>query len=196
MTSYIYISGPNSDPAAGDNLNDPLFGPVPSLGACMPNLRRQLEKGDWIFVISGRKPALAQYIIGGIRVEDRIDALIAYKRYPENRLRVDANGVVQGNIPVDARGRKHPLDHHSATRFEERVKNYLVGDKVVRLQSPAEVAIGRERTLPFLAGMKGKPGNRVVDIIGRSSQLSMPEVEQTLEWFDTVKRAANGQRRK
>lgn len=195
MPSYVYITGRGADPDAGSIVDDPLFGPVPTLGACMPNLRRKVELGDWLFVVSGSKPQRAQYLFGGLRVAERINALTAYERFPEQRLRLDERARLRGNVPVDATGAKHPLDRHAVKNFERRIENFLVGDQAVRITDPAEVEIARTETLPFLSQLRGKVGNRVYDVIGRASKLDNEQVEKMLEWFDHVKRVANEQRR-
>lgn len=192
MPSYMYISSPSSDPGSGRPLNDPLFGPVPTLGACVPNLRRQVTKGDWIFVVSGRRAKLQQYLIGGIRVSEKISAISAYQRFPEHRMGLSGEGHIIGNVAVDEHGRKHPLDDHDEVGFDRRVENYLVGDTSVQLSSEREVTIGRERTLKFLSDLRAKPANRVIDVIGRASKLDDDEVRKVLAWFDQVKQAANG----
>src|ERR1700741_4700358 len=97
VKGYIYITGQGADPAAHQNLNDPLFAKVPTLGACMPNIRRVVQLGDYIFVVSGRISTVEQYVIGGMRVDEKIDALAAYRRFPENRLHVNDQGQVWGN---------------------------------------------------------------------------------------------------
>lgn len=195
MPSYLYISASKADPAVGPPLSDPLFGPVPTLGACVPNLRRCVTKGDWVFVVSGRTSNLPQYLIGGLRVQEKISAIAAYSRFPENRMRRDQNGDVLGNIPVDENGNKHPLDEHDLKNFDRRVENYLVGDRSVHLGTSAEIALGRDRTLKFLSDLRAKPANRVFDVIGRASKLRPDEVEAVLDWFDQIKKVANGQPR-
>lgn len=195
MPSYIYISSTGTDPGSGKRLTDPLFGPVPTLGACIPNLRRLVTKGDWVFVVSGRRSTLPQYIIGGLRVSEKIAALEAYQRFPENRMRVEPDGTVQGNIPIDAEGRQHALDNHSSAGFDRRIEAYLVGDLSVQLASEPEVQLGRERTLPFLSQVKGRPANRVFDLIGRASKLTPEDVEKTLRWFEEIKQASDGKSR-
>ena len=192
MASYIYISSPKSDPAAGSPLTDPLFGPVPTLGACVPNLRRNVTRGDWVFVVSGRRSTHQQYLIGGIKVSEKISALAAFHRFPDYRMKLDESGNVVGNIPVDEQGLKHPLDAHSVDGFDRRVENYLVGDVSVQLNGEREVAAGRAQTLPFLSSLRAKRANRVIDIIGRASRLDEAEVEKVLAWFEKIKQEANG----
>jgi len=193
MAGVIYICSSGVDPAAGDVLTDPLFGPVPTLGACVPNLRRIVEPGDWLFVISGRKRNLSQYVIGGLRVAEKIDALAAYRRLPENRMRREPDGRVHGNIPVDEQGQKHAFDRHSTDNFERRIQNYIVGDRSLHLSTPAEVALSRAQTLPTISDLKRKQRNRVIDVMGRHAKLSNDDVDRVLDWLNGIKRAAHGQ---
>lgn len=190
MKGYMYITSTGADPAARNNLNDPLFTKVPTLGACMPNIRRLVEKGDYIFVISGMVPGVQQYVIGGLRVAKRITALAAYKRFPENRLYLDADGRLQGNVAVDGRGRKHPLDTHDAATFAERVKNFVVGDQAVALKTPREVELGRAQTLPKISQVLGKRGNRLIDVNSRWSKLDERQVGEVWDWLKGIKAAA------
>ena len=81
MKGYIYITGTGADPGLYNNLDDPLFGDPPTLGACMTNLRQFVDIGDYLFVVSGRAPAGQQYIIGGMRVAEKIDALAAHDAF-------------------------------------------------------------------------------------------------------------------
>lgn len=190
MKGYIYITGAGADPGARNNLSDPLFGKTPSLGACMPNIRRLVVPGDYIFVVSAKIPALQQYVVGGMRVKEKISTLAAYKRFPENRLSLDQNGNVQGNIIVDSRGNQHPLDHHPANTFEERIKNFIVGESPVSLQTPREVELGRAQTLPKLSQILGRPGNRPIDVVSRWSKLDEEKIKNLIDWLRGIKAAA------
>lgn len=190
MKGYIYITGTGTDPALRGNLNDPLFTKVPTLGACMPNIRRLVTKGDWIFVVSGKVPNVQQYVVGGLQVEQKIDALTAYERFPENRLARDERGLLMGNIIVQADGKQHPLDYHGADTFEDRIKNFIVGGRAVALTTPNEVELGRRQTLGKLSEILGRPGaNRVIGAMGRMSRLGERQVEQMLEWLSGIKAA-------
>jgi hypothetical protein len=191
VKGYIYITGQGADPAEHNNLNDPLlFTKTPTLGACMPNIRRVVELGDYIFVVSGKVSTVQQYVIGGMRVADKIDALAAYRRFPENRLHHNANGQVWGNVIVNNRGRQHPLDHHPATTFEDRVKNFIVGADPVVLENEREVALGRSQSLEKLSNIIGKRGNRIIDVMSRWSKLSEHQVQEMLAWLQGIKTAA------
>lgn len=190
MKGYIYITGTGADPGLHNNLDDPLFGAKPTLGACMTNLREFVDPGDYLFVVSGKASNVQQYIIGGMRVAEKIDALAAYGRFPENRLRVDETGFVRGNIIVDANGLQHPLDHHSPDSFERRIKNYIVGDEAAALITPEEVMLGRERSLRKLSEMFERPGNRAIDIIGRHRKLGEDQVHGLMDWLRGIKAAA------
>lgn len=190
MKGYIYITGRQGDPARHDNLNDPLFGDPPTLAACMPNLREWLDKGDYVFVVSAVTPGVQQYVIGGMRVAEKISALEAYGRFPENRLRRAPDGRILGNIPVDAQGKKHPLDHHKPEGFERRIQNFIVGEEGVGLKSPAEVALGREQTLRKLSEVFEKPGNRPIDVIGRQSRIDEGQIRGLMQWLRGIKESA------
>ncbi len=125
MKGYLYIVGGGYDPSTGACLNDPHFEGVPSLGACMPNIRRQVNPGDGIFAVSGRTKGLEQFVLGGFMVEEVIpSAVTAYFRYPEQRLHRLADGQLAGNIITTATGQQHPFDHHPSLTFNERNKNY------------------------------------------------------------------------
>lgn len=153
----------------------------------MPNVRRLVAKGDYIFVVSGKVPGIQQYVVGGMRVEEKIDALAAYARFPKNRLRMDDNGKVQGNIIVTPEGAQHPLDRHDSQTFSNRVKNFIVGSHPIALQSDAEVAIGREQSLPKLSQLLGRPGNRLIDVLSRWSKLDEPQVRELVAWLQGIK---------
>jgi hypothetical protein len=191
MKGYIYITGSGTDPAALNNLNDPIFGPTPTLGGCMPNIRRAVAKGDYIFVVSGKVPGIQQYVVGGFRVEDKLKALRAYARFPENRLKLDQQGILQGNVLVDSKGKKHPLDRHNPYRFKERIENYIVGADALILSTPQEVALGRERSLEALSTILERPrSNRVIDVMARWGKLENGQVTSMLDWLQGIKAEA------
>jgi len=193
MKGYLYITGSGADPAARNNLNDPLFTRVPTLGACMPNIRRLVTRGDYIFVISGKVPGIQQYVVGGMRVAEKISALAAYKRFPENRLRLDDKGLLQGNVVIDSRGQKHPLDTHDASTFANRVKNFVVGDQSVALKTAREVEIGRAQTLPKLSQILDRRGNRIIDVVSRWSKLDERQIGEMVDWLKGIKATAAAQ---
>jgi len=184
MSGYIYTMYAGADPGHGWILNDPIFVPTPTLGACVPNIRRAVKQGDYIFAISGRVPGEKQFVVGGFRVAEKINALAAYGRFPEHRLREAVNGQVSGNIITDAKGCQHPLDHHS--NFERRVENYIVGGDAVYLTRPAQFEKAREETIPVLADIFGKKGSRVFDLIGRHKSMTDAQVADLLSWFETL----------
>lgn len=190
MKGYVYITGTGADPAALDNISDPMFGEVPSLGACMSNLREFVDIGDYLFVVSGKASDLAQYVFGGMRVSEKIDHLAAYGRFPQNRLRMREDGVVVGNIIVDENGNKHPLDHHSDRGFDRRVRNFIVGADPLAIQTPREVELARQQTLNKLADIVGKKGNRPIDILGRQRKLNESQVNEMIQWLRGIKQDA------
>ncbi|WP_375197044.1 hypothetical protein [Sphingobium sp.] len=141
-----------------------------------------------MFVISGTTRGVQQYVVGGFEVAEKIDALAAYERFPENRLQLNAEGKVVGNILIDGTGNQHPLDTHSATNFARRIENYLVGVNPVALETPAEVARGRTETLDRLSSiLEKRRANRVIDVMGRWARLDQAQVEKTLDWLRGIK---------
>lgn len=188
MKGYIYISSTNADPERNRNLNDPIFRNPPTLGGCMPPLRRLVLPGDYVFVVSGMTKGVRQYVVGGFQVAEKIDALTAYRRFPENRLQLNAEGNVVGNVLIDGAGNQHPLDTHSQNNFARRIENYLVGANPVSLETPAEVARGRSETLDRLSSILEKPrANRVIDVMGRWARLDEAQIERTLDWLRGIK---------
>jgi hypothetical protein len=125
-----------------------------------------------------------------MRVKDKIDALVAYERFPQNRLRIDNSGKLQGNIIVAPDGAQHRLDRHDPETFSNRVKNFIVGSHPIALQTEAEVAIGREQTLPKLSQLLGKPGNRLIDVLSRWSKLDEAQVRDLVAWLQGIKAVA------
>jgi hypothetical protein len=190
MKGYVYISSNGTDPALRNNLNDPLFSRVPTLGACMPNVRRLVDIGDFIFLVSGKTTGARQYVVGGIRVEEKIHALAAYGRFPENRLSRLPDGRLTGNIIVQADGSQHPLDRHSPTTFERRIENYIVGSRGIALTTEREVELGRQQTIEKLSSILGRQQrNRVIDIMGRWAKLDASQVDAMLDWLQGLKAA-------
>lgn len=187
---YIYITSTGADPGLKNNLNDPIFGDDPTLGACMPNIRRLVTKGDRIFVVSGSAVGVQQYVVGTMEVADKITALEAYERFPHHRLRRDNDNQLRGNVIVDADGDQHPLDRHDPNTFHNRIKDYIVGTNAVSLDSPAEVALGRQRSLVKLGDVFGKHANRAIDIFGRWGKLDEDQIKDLVAWLEGIKRDA------
>src|SRR4051812_17242371 len=96
MKGYIYTMYQGADPGNGWVMTDPIFGSKPTLGACMPNVRRSVSVGDFIFSISGRVKNIQQFLVGGFAVEAKINALAALEIFPENMLRKEEDGTIRG----------------------------------------------------------------------------------------------------
>ena len=190
MKGYVYITSPGTDPGLLNNLNDPLFTDVPTLGACMPNIRRLVVPGDFIFVVSGKTAGVQQYVVGGLRVAEKLDALAAYGRFPANRLHLGEDGLLKGNVIVNPDGSQHMLDTHDPDTFENRIRNFIVGTDAVALETPREVELGRELTLAKLSELCGREGNRAIDIMGRMRKLDDGQVRGMVDWLHGIKAAA------
>lgn len=191
MPDYIYITGTGTDPGAHGNLNDPLFGDAASLGACMPNIRRFVDIGDHIFVVSGSSHGVQQYVVGGMEVAEKISAIEAYERFPGNRLHIGQDGLLKGNIIINADGSQHALDRHDPATFENRIKNFVVGTNAVSLDTQKEVELGRQHTLEKLSDIFGKKGNRPIDIMGRWAKLESEQSANLLDWLKGLKDRAS-----
>lgn len=191
MKGYIYVAGRGADPALRNDLNDPIFGEVPTLGACMPNIRRIVQRGDHVFVVSGKTQGVQQYVVGGFEVDDKISALAAYDRFPENRIKRAPDGNLTGNIIVNADGSRSPLDEHNGDddqAFERRIRNYIVGTHPVAMASPEEVQRARDETMGKLAQVLGRPpSNRIIDLLGRWRRLDESQVRELIVWLAGIK---------
>lgn len=188
MIGKIYVISSGYDPEKGRHVNDPYLGDNPTLGACRPDIRERVNKGDQIFVVSGKVRNLNQLVLGGFEVADKISAMEAYERFPEQRLHTLPNGQIAGNVIVTARGEQHELDNHN--QFARRIENYIVGTNPVALLTPEELAEGRQWTLEILREIFRKKGNSVRDIIGRCSNLTESQVLKLRNRLTEIKNAA------
>lgn len=186
MIGEIFITRSGYDPEKGKYVKDPYLGDMPSLGTCRPDIRKRVVAGDYIFVVSGKVPGVQQYVIGGFEVEQKIDAMTAYRMFPEQRLHVLGDGQPAGNIIVNSRGEQHQLDAHKG--FERRVTNYVVGRNPVALVTPEEVARGRAETLDVLRAIMHKPGLSPIKVVGRwGSRLTEEQVLELRDWLYSIK---------
>lgn len=177
-----------ADPGRGWRMTDPLLQGTPTLGACMPNIRRAVVPGDYVFVVSGRVPEVQQFVVGGFRVADKIDALAAYQRFPGNRLHTGLDGQVLGNIIVDSMGQHDSRDYHA--EFERRIRNYVVGEDPIALETAGEIEQGRRETVDVLGHLFGRTGERVQDVIGRWRRLDEFQIQELVGWLSAIKEHA------
>lgn len=110
MIGKIFITRQGYDPELGKHVKDPYLGELPSLGACRPDLRRQLNPGDEIFAISGKVKGASQFVMGGFEVASKMNVRDAFDLFPEQRLSMREDGQIGGNIIIDGNGKQHPLD--------------------------------------------------------------------------------------
>jgi len=196
MIGKIFVTGSGCDPVEGKHVKDPYLGPKPSLGACRPDIRKRVQKGDYIFVVSGKVPGFSQVVLGGFEVAEKISAIEAYERFPEQRLRRLPHGEVTGNVILNARGKQHNLDHHDKETFDRRIENYIVGTNPIALLTLEEIAEGRLRTIEILQDVFGRKGNSVREIIGRCSNMTEKQVYRLQELLDAMKDSARHPRAK
>ena len=187
MVGKIFITRTGYDPQLGKHVKDPYLGPKPTLGACRPDVRRQLSEGDHIFVVSGKVQGAEQFVMSGFEIDTKINAVKAYERYPQHRLRRRSDGQLTGNIIVDASGRQHELDNH--TSFASRIENYVLGKNHIALQTSPEIAQGRAETLEVLQEILRKKGNSAIQLLGRwGTLLTEAQVLRLRAWLARIKR--------
>jgi len=177
---------PGADPAEGWEMTDPIYGKTPTLGACMPNIRRAVEKGDYIFSVSGRVKNASQYVVGGFSVDEKINALAAFKRFPENRMKVSKDGLLTGNIIIDGNGKHLKFDYHS--NHEKRIENYIIGKDPIVIEGEKRVQKAREETLYMLNTLFGKNEDAVHKIIGRWRKLDSMQIKDILSWMNQIRK--------
>jgi hypothetical protein len=189
MIGKIFITSSGYDPDCGKPVKDPYLGPTPTLGICRRDLRKAVRRGDWVFTITGKVPrrGVPQYVMGGFQVAEKITASEAYERFPNLRLHRGPDGLVTGNVIVDAHGNRHPLDHHDPAKFESKLDNYLVGSNPICLSSPEEVAIARAETLETLCRILGKVAPSPFRLIGRSAKtLDEAQLRALRMWLGSI----------
>ena len=192
MIGKIFITRSGYDPQLGRHIKDPYLGPCPTLGACRPDIRRQLQKGDHIFVISGRIPDVNQFVMGGFEIESKIPATEAYRLFPQLRLHRLKDGQLTGNVIVTPDGRQNDMDDHNPSTFDQRITNYVIGTSLIALTTPDEIAEGRKQTLDALRGILHKEGMSPFEVVGRfGTKLNENQVMELREWLETIKRAAS-----
>ena len=188
IKGYMYITSRGYDPELGRSLNDPYLGSTPTLGGCMPNIRRQVLTGDHIFVVSGSVTGAQQLVMGGFEVAEKLDPVVeAFHRFPNLHLRRGQDGQIQGNIIVTEDGKQHPLDNHDPESFGRRIENYVVGRNPIVLTTGAEIELGRMETLPILRTVLGKDGLRPIDVMGRCKKLEQDQVLSIRDWLEDLK---------
>lgn len=189
MAGKIFITGTGYDPQLGKHVKDPYLGPCPTLGACRPDIRRQLKLGDHIFVISGKVKDASQFVMGGFEIAQKITALEAYYLFPHLRLRRGKDGQLTGNIIVTESGNQHHLDSHDA--FERRIQNYVVGRNLLSLSTEREILAGRQQTMDVLSDILKKNGKSPHEIVGHyGTKLTEAQVESLRNWLASLRSAA------
>jgi|SRR6185437_5918373 len=185
MKGYIYTMFKGADPSAGWNMTDPIYGKVPTLGACRPDIRRRVERGDYIFSISGNIVNIKPHIVGAFEVDEKISAVAAFERFPQNRMKKTKDGELIGNIIVDDSGNHLDIDYHE--NYERRLENYIVGKDVLSFNSDEEIKKAKEETVDILNDIFGKEEDKVHKIIGRCRKLDEVQVRNLLAWMNKIK---------
>lgn len=185
MKGYIYTMFQGADPGIGWHQTDPIFRPVATMGACMPNIRRAVDIEDFIFAVSGRVKSHKQFVVGGFQVAEKINALAAYERFPEYRQMKIEDGTLRGNIIVDANGLRSKVDYHSGS-LESRIENYVIGKNPVEIAAPKAIEIAREETVNVLSDIFEKGGKTPYEIMGRWRKLNDRQIAKLIDWMNSV----------
>ena len=187
MIGKIFITSSGYDPELGKHVKDPyLDGPTPTLGACRPDIRKRLSRGDHIFVVSGKVTGVDQFVMSGFEIDAKVDAVQAYERFPQHRLRMRSDGQLTGNIIVDVCGNQHKLDNHAS--FDSRIKNYILGTDPITLKTPAEIARGRAETLEALNEILQKKGHSAIQLVGRGgTELTESQIRALRDWLSSIR---------
>lgn len=188
MIGKIFVTGTGCDPVEGKHVKDPYLGSNPSLGACRPDIRQQVQNGDHIFVVTGKVTGVAQVVLGGFQVAEKIRAIEAYERFPEQRLRLLPDGQVTGNVIVNAMNQRDDLDHHDIETFDRRTENYLVGTNPIALLTLEEITEGRQWTLEMLRDVFDRKGNSIREIMGRGRNLTESQVLKLRAHLEAIKK--------
>jgi hypothetical protein len=189
MKGYIYTMFAGADPGSGWEMTDPIFDNPPTLGACMPQIRRCVDLNDHIFTISGRTAGVKQYIVGGFQVQEKINAMIARDRLPQYIQRLKDDGSIAGNIIVDEKGRQNKFDYHKGN-FDKRIENYIIGKNPIYFTKPKDIEAARgQQSMEILREIfKKKGGKTPFDIIGRWRKLEEKQIDHLINWMREIKR--------
>lgn len=186
MIGKIFITRHGYDPQKGKHVKDPYLGKIPSIGACRTDIRRVLNPGDHLFVISGKIPQAGQFVIGGFEVDRKIPAIQAYHEFPDQRLHLLPDGQRAGNVIVNHQGMQHELDDHD--NFDRRVQNYIIGKNPILLESDEEISRGRGETMEALCEILKKNAKTPFELIGRSARnLNENQIIQLRDWLSGLK---------
>lgn len=187
MKGYIYTMFQGADPGAGWKMTDPIYGSPPTMGACMPQIRRSVSVNDYIFSISGRTKGVEQYIVGGFQVKEKMDALLARELYPQYRQIQNEDGSLEGNIIVNEKGEQNSFDYHSGN-FERRIENYIIGKNPIFFENESEVQKARGKaTMQILQEVFEKKGKKPHDVIGRWRKLNEEQIYKLSSWMEDLK---------
>ncbi len=188
MIGKIFITSSGYDPQLGKHVKDPYLGPNPSLGACRPDIRRRIQLGGSIFVVSGKVPNVTQFVMGGFQVAEKIHAKAAYERFPERRLHVLEDGQLTGNVIISPDGGQHALDQHKPSTFADRLNDYIVGKNEICISSPEEIRRAREQTLDALRDILRRSGDSPHEVVGRwGADLDENQIERLRSWLLSLK---------
>jgi hypothetical protein len=129
--------------------------------------------------------------MGGFSIVEKIAVQEAYERFPEQKLHKLRDGQLSGNIIVDRSGRQLQLDTHRPDTIDKRIQNYVVGGDPICLETPKEIALGREETVEALSEILKRDGASPFELVGRYGRLlTEDQVEGLRKWLESIKTRA------
>jgi len=189
MSGRLYIAKvvKNLDPNLGPVDTDPHFwNDPPTWGICRADIRRNVEKQDYVFFTSSASGSnFPQMIFGYMKIKKVIDHHKAFIEFPQKRMRVGAK--INGNVLVDCSGNYHPGDLGAhEDRFPEFVKHYAVGFKgQSRMLSLDEIRAKAPQFVPTLQKIFGTTKSKAHRIIGQGGRkMTYQQTQDLLTWLN------------
>lgn len=187
MKGYIYPMFRGADPSIGWEMTDPIYKGIPTMGACRTDIRRVIERGDFVFSISGNVVNVRPHIVGAFEVDEKIHGIAAYKQFPQNRMKVNEEGKLQGNIICDEKGEHLGIDYHPHDTFDQRIQNFIIGKNPIFFDKKTEMEKAKAETLRVLNYIFNRNEDKVSKIIGRWRKMDESQVKDLLDWMHKIK---------
>ena len=195
MYGYVYIARAFKNlkqsgcVAEGELDNDPHIWKKPyTWGICRPDMRKVVQKGDYVFFVLGKESNLHQMIFAYILVDEIITHEEAFHRRSLRRKRMTGKKNTEGNIIVNADGSYNKNDKGRHFSKFEKIKNeYVIANmKCSRVLNPAYIKSKSPDFMNILRTIFGKNGVIPNDIISTKGKWRMSEgqVNQLLKWLN------------
>lgn len=170
----------------GEVDNDPHIWNEPyTWGICRPDLRNNIDVGDYVFFVLGNKADLPQMIFAYIKVREIITHEEAYKKLRNKRM----NGkIYEGNILIDSKGRYNKYDKGKHKNKFKKIKNkYVIADmKHSRKLEKNEIIEKSKNFVNKISDIFNKKGKTVYDILSRKGRkMDELQINKILQWLNS-----------